>query len=86
MYSLWPILLFANTDVSMTKMPLDTSELTKSIMGQREYLLLTRVKIFIKIRFSMKDLGKTKILGIDVYEDRSRCKYGYANIHRWNIE
>jgi hypothetical protein len=34
----------------------------------------------------MKDLDKTKILGIDVYEDRSRYQYDYANIHRWNIE
>jgi hypothetical protein len=36
-YSLWPILLFANTDVSITKMCLDTSILAKSIMGRREY-------------------------------------------------
>jgi hypothetical protein len=34
----------------------------------------------------MKDLGKTKILGIDVYVDRSRCQYSCANVHRWNIE
>jgi hypothetical protein len=37
-YSLRPILLFANTDVSTTKMCLDTSILTKSIMGRREYV------------------------------------------------
>jgi hypothetical protein len=36
-YSLRPILLFANTDVSITKMYLDTSILVKSIMGGREY-------------------------------------------------
>jgi hypothetical protein len=36
-YSLWPILLFANTDVSITKMCLDTSILAKSIMGWRKY-------------------------------------------------
>jgi hypothetical protein len=35
-YSLRPILLFANTDVSTTKMCLDTSILAKSIMGRRE--------------------------------------------------
>jgi hypothetical protein len=34
----------------------------------------------------MKDLGKTKILGHDVYVDRSRCQYGCAKVHRWNIE
>jgi hypothetical protein len=32
-----PILLFANTDVSTTKMCLDTSILAKIIMGRREY-------------------------------------------------
>jgi hypothetical protein len=37
-YSLQPILLFANPDVS-TKMCLDTSTLAKSIMGRREYIL-----------------------------------------------
>jgi hypothetical protein len=36
-YSLRPILLFANTDVSITKICLDTSTLAKSIMGRREY-------------------------------------------------
>jgi hypothetical protein len=36
-YSLQPILLFANTDISITKMCLDTSILAKNIMGQREY-------------------------------------------------
>jgi hypothetical protein len=34
----------------------------------------------------MKDLGKTKILDIDVYVDRARCQYGCAKVHRWNIE
>jgi hypothetical protein len=34
----------------------------------------------------MKDLGKTKILGLDVYIDRSRYQYGCAKVHRWNIE
>jgi hypothetical protein len=32
-----PIILFANTDVSTTKMYLDTSILMKSNMGRREY-------------------------------------------------
>jgi hypothetical protein len=36
-YSLRPIILFANTDVSITKMCLDTSILAKSNMGRREY-------------------------------------------------
>jgi hypothetical protein len=38
-YSLRPILLFANTDVSITKMCLDTSILAKSIMDRREYVI-----------------------------------------------
>jgi hypothetical protein len=38
-YSLRPILLFANTDVSTTKMCLDTSILVKSNMGRREYYI-----------------------------------------------
>jgi hypothetical protein len=37
-YSLRPILLFANMDVSTTKMCLDTSTLAKGIMGRREYI------------------------------------------------
>jgi hypothetical protein len=41
-YSLRPILLFANTDVSTTKICLDTSTLAKSIMGRREYIRLQR--------------------------------------------
>jgi hypothetical protein len=36
-YSLRPILLFANTNVSTTKTCLDTSILAKSIMSRREY-------------------------------------------------
>jgi hypothetical protein len=36
-YSLRPILLFADTDVSTTKICLDTSVLAKSNMGRREY-------------------------------------------------
>jgi hypothetical protein len=36
-YSLRPILLFANTDVSTTNICLDTSTLAKSIMDRREY-------------------------------------------------
>jgi hypothetical protein len=44
-YSLRPILLFANTDVSTTKMCLDTSILAKSIMGRREYLILLLTSI-----------------------------------------
>jgi hypothetical protein len=39
-YSLRPILLFANTDVSTVKICLDTSILAKSIMGRREYIVL----------------------------------------------
>jgi len=37
MYSLRPILHFANTDVSITKMCLDSTILVKSIMSRREY-------------------------------------------------
>jgi hypothetical protein len=37
LYSLRSILLFANTDVSTTKIYLDISILVKSIMGRREY-------------------------------------------------
>jgi hypothetical protein len=43
LYSLRSILLFANTDVSTTKMCLDTSILAKSIMGRREYQKYSRV-------------------------------------------
>jgi hypothetical protein len=39
-YSLRPIILFANTDISITKMYLDTSTLAKSIMGRRKYVFL----------------------------------------------
>jgi hypothetical protein len=39
-YSLRPILLFANMDVSTTKMCLDTSIWAKSIMDRREYFFL----------------------------------------------
>jgi hypothetical protein len=42
-YSLRPILLFTYTDVSITKMCLDTSILAKSIMGRREYLIIQQV-------------------------------------------
>jgi hypothetical protein len=38
MYSLRPILLFVNTDVSTIKIYLDTSTLAKSIIGRREYI------------------------------------------------
>jgi hypothetical protein len=38
MYSLRPISLFTNTDVSIIKICLDPSILTKSIMDWREYL------------------------------------------------
>jgi hypothetical protein len=47
MYSLRPILLFHNTDVSTTKICLDTSILAKSIMDRREYyFLVTKFPIF----------------------------------------
>jgi hypothetical protein len=36
-YSLRPILLFANMDISSSKICLDTSILVKSNMGRREY-------------------------------------------------
>jgi hypothetical protein len=39
-YSLRPILFFANADVSITKMCLDTSILSKSIMDQGEYIFM----------------------------------------------
>jgi hypothetical protein len=42
MYSLRPILLFSKTDVSITKICLDTSILAKSIMGRREYFILMK--------------------------------------------
>jgi hypothetical protein len=45
LYSLRPIILFANTDVSITKMCLDTSTFAKSIMGRREYYFKRR-KVF----------------------------------------
>jgi hypothetical protein len=38
LYSLRLILLFANMDVSITKMYLDTSILAKNIIGRREYI------------------------------------------------
>jgi hypothetical protein len=38
-YSLRPILLFVNTNISTIKMCLDISTLAKSIMGRREYSL-----------------------------------------------
>jgi hypothetical protein len=40
-YSLQPILLLVNTDVSTIKICLDTSILAKSIMDRREYLFFT---------------------------------------------
>jgi hypothetical protein len=50
-YSLRPILLFANTDVFITKICLDTTILAKSIMGRREYSknLETRTKILYRM-------------------------------------
>jgi hypothetical protein len=36
------------------------------------YLLLTPLRISLKLDL-MKDLGKTRILGIDIYVDRSSC-------------
>jgi hypothetical protein len=41
LYSLRSILLFANMNVSTTKMCLDTSVLAKSITGRREYEILS---------------------------------------------
>jgi hypothetical protein len=41
-----PMLLFANTDVSTTKMCLDTSILAKSIMGRREYFFCSLVSYY----------------------------------------
>jgi hypothetical protein len=43
-YSLRLILLFANTDVSITKMCLDKSTLVKGIIGRREYKIMYRLK------------------------------------------
>jgi hypothetical protein len=43
-YSLRSILLFANTDVSTTKMCPDTFTLAKSIMGRREYYHLISLR------------------------------------------
>jgi hypothetical protein len=47
-YSLRPILLFANIDVSITKMCLDISKLAKSLMGRRKYS-----KLYVAIMFSI---------------------------------
>jgi hypothetical protein len=44
LYSLQPILLFANTDISIPKMCLDKSRLAKSIMSRREYNFLPKSK------------------------------------------
>jgi hypothetical protein len=44
-YSLRPIILFANTDISNTKIYLDTSILAKSNMGWREYHSYAQVDI-----------------------------------------
>jgi hypothetical protein len=49
-YSLQPILLFTNTDVSATKICLDTSIFTKSDMGRREYYLLSEICLFIFLK------------------------------------
>jgi hypothetical protein len=52
-YSLRSIILFANMDVSTTKMCLDTSMLTKSIMSRREYcfdLFRTPTSVLICLR------------------------------------
>jgi hypothetical protein len=34
----------------------------------------------------MKDLGKTRIMSINVYADRLMLSYSIARVHRWNIE
>jgi hypothetical protein len=41
-YSLRPILLFANTDVSRHILVVETSVLAKSNMGRREYKILMK--------------------------------------------
>jgi hypothetical protein len=46
-YSLWPILLFSNMDISTTKMCLDTSTLAKSIMGRRVFILVSYFVILV---------------------------------------
>jgi hypothetical protein len=54
-YSLGSILLFANTNISTTKICLDTSILAKSNMGRREYInhfKSTCMIIFVQIRES----------------------------------
>jgi hypothetical protein len=58
-YSLRPILLFANTDISTTKICLDTFTLAKSIMSRREYLIL-------KMRATLCDIIVTacKTIGV----------------------
>jgi hypothetical protein len=55
-YSLRSILLFSNTDISTTKMCLDTSILAKSIMGRREYCTCMKMlgKEMIPIDFKAK--------------------------------
>jgi hypothetical protein len=44
-YSLRPILLFANMDVSTINISLDTSKLAKSIMSRREYKLTIEMHV-----------------------------------------
>jgi hypothetical protein len=63
-YSLRPILLFTNTDVSITKICLDTSILTKSIMGRREYHNLSVNHNFTNLRCKkIKSKVFTPLLG-----------------------
>jgi hypothetical protein len=62
-YSLRPILLFANTDVSTTKICLGTSTLTKSIMGRREYINLVKMGIK-KVFVHAKKAGRLCVLAV----------------------
>jgi hypothetical protein len=56
LYSLRSIILFANTDISITKMCLNTTRLAKSIMGRREYDLATAVNTNSTVKVGLLNL------------------------------
>jgi hypothetical protein len=69
-YSLRSIILFANMDVSTTKMCLDTSMLTKSIMSRREYcfdLFRTPTSVLIRLRGGGASNGAPNFNKVDMF-------------------
>jgi hypothetical protein len=56
-YSLWPILLFVDTDIFITKICLDISVLAKSNMGMIEYFIFIFVIIFLQLGWPIEDAG-----------------------------